>query len=99
VILDPAHAAAGGSAPAMSSPTRSLRILLFNPTSGRLDDVALRQALACVVDQREFSESVQDAAALTSLVPQEEGSWYNAEARLPCAGSSTSSRVEQASRS
>ena len=96
LILDLRPDASGSSTAAMTSPTRSMRFLLFNLGSPGLGDASLRRALACLIDQDELAGLLGDAAPLRSFVPQAESTWHNAEARLPCAGLEAASRVAQA---
>ena len=98
VILDPGTAAKdNGGAQLMRSPSRRLRFLALNARSGPFADAALRQALACVIDQRTLETELDETVvSLTSFVPAGEASWYRREARLPCQGLDAAGRKSQA---
>jgi peptide/nickel transport system substrate-binding protein len=98
VVLDPtATGQDSGASQMMDSPSRRLRFLALNSHSGPFAQTALRQALACVVDQQALqSESTKAVAALTSFVPTGEVIWNAPEARLPCDGLDAATRKSQA---
>ncbi len=98
VVLDPNPPAVGaGVGQPMTSPDRALRFLVFNLQSGPLTEAPLRRALACVISQSALEGQLEGrAAALSSFVPAGEGSWYAADAHLPCDGLDTPARLEQA---
>ncbi len=98
VVLDPSPPAVGaGLGQPMISPDRALHFLVFSLRSGPFTEAPLRKALACVINQGTLESQMEGrAAALSSFVPAREGSWYAADAHLPCDGLEPSARVEQA---
>jgi ABC-type transport system substrate-binding protein len=98
VVLDPAGAPSDSSAfSLLVSPTRSVRFLVFNLSTDALHHAALRQALACLVDQTTLAGLLDGRAApLVSFVEPEESAWYYPDATLPCSGLGADARLEQA---
>ena len=81
----------------MKSSSRSLQFLVINPLSTELNDPAVHQALACVIDQEQLVSHLNGKASpLESYVLPAESSWNNIDASLPCKGSDNASRIEQA---
>lgn len=97
-ILAPAPVTAEGAAlHVMTSPTRSVRFLAINAQAPALKEPAIRQALACMLDQRALVDALDGRAApLASFVPAQAGPWYNADAALPCEGADAGARLAQA---
>lgn len=102
VVLDPASSAAGANskpevATLMKSPTRGMRFLVINTQSGILSSQAVRQALACVIDQDQLAGALEgQGVALRSYVSPQEADWYNPDAALPCQGLDATARLTQA---
>ena len=81
----------------MKSPNHNLQFLVINPLSDSLNNPAIHQALACVIDQEQLvNRLIGQALPLESFVLPAELSWNNAEASLPCKGSDNGSRIGQA---
>ncbi len=81
----------------MKSPNHSLQFLVINPLSAGLDDPALHQALACMIDQQQLANRLNgQALPLGTYVFPDESGWSNAEAALPCKGLDDAARIKQA---
>lgn len=81
----------------MKSSSHTLQFLVINPLSAGLNDPAIHQALACVIDQGQLVSRLNgQVLPLESYVLSAESSWDNADASLPCKGSDNGSRIEQA---
>jgi peptide/nickel transport system substrate-binding protein len=81
----------------MKSPSHGLEFLVINPLSPGLSDPAIHQALACVIDQEQLATHLNgQALPLEAYVLADESGWNNADASLPCKGSDTAARIEQA---
>lgn len=81
----------------MKSPSRNLQFLVINPLSTGLNDPALRQALACMIDQDQLAGHLNgQGSPLKGYVLPAESFWVNQGASLPCKGSDEGSRLEQA---
>lgn len=81
----------------MMSSTHALRFLVFNPLTSVLRDSAMRQALACVIDQDQMVKKLGEAATpLRSYVLPQETLWYNADIQLPCQGLDVPARLTRA---
>ena len=78
----------------MNSPTHSLRFLVFNPLSDAFGDAAVRQALACMLDQDQAAGQLPgQVLPLKSFVLPGESFWYNPDAPLSCKGLDPGSRL------
>ena len=95
LVLD-LPAASEGVGATMTSPTRSVRLLLFNPSASSVGEVALRQALACLIDQDEMTRTITGTAALHSFVAPQEGMWYSPQSVAPCMGKDAAARLGRA---
>lgn len=95
LVLDPPPGSEGVGT-IMTSPTRSIRFLLFNPSASSVGDAALRKALACLIDQDEMTRSMTGAVALHSVVQPQEGMWYSAQSLAPCGGMDAAGRLARA---
>ena len=81
----------------MKSPSHSLQFLVINPLSAGLNDPAIHQALACVIDQEQLANRLNgQGLPLESYILPGETAWNNADASLPCKGLDDASRTEQA---
>jgi peptide/nickel transport system substrate-binding protein len=97
LILDSQPDAAATLPRSMHSPTRNVRLLVFNLASPGALDAPLRQALACILDQSQLAAAVGDSVMpLTSFLPQGDAFWQGTQAQLPCAGMDSSARFAQA---
>jgi peptide/nickel transport system substrate-binding protein len=75
--------------PAFSvSPTRTERFLVFNPANLVLQDLNLREVLACISNV-ESTEFLQGTFVLSNA-------WKNNDVSLPCGGLSNEQRIEKA---
>jgi peptide/nickel transport system substrate-binding protein len=83
----------------MKSSNHNLRFLVFNPISNTMNDRALHQAFACMIDQDEMVKPLNgQVMPLESYILPAETPWINTNAPLPCKGLDHASRIEQAVR-
>jgi ABC-type transport system substrate-binding protein len=81
----------------MKSSSHDLQFLVINPLSSGLNDPAIHQALACVIDQEQLVSHINGGALpLESYVSPDESAWVYADASLPCKGLDNASRIAQA---
>ncbi len=81
----------------MNNPTSSARFLVINENNPTLQSVAVRQALACVIDSEALTQELNSQAMpLESFVLPGNRSWYDAAAALPCKGMDDTHRLAQA---
>ena len=74
--------------------TRSARFLAFNEANPYLNDPALRQALACMLDPQALNKVFEgEAASLADFVLSE--FWHADEVTLPCTGLNRNARLRQ----
>jgi peptide/nickel transport system substrate-binding protein len=74
------------------------RYLAFNQNRPYLADVALHQALACVIDSDFITQKLLQgqAEAAYTLVPPGNGFWFNKDVTKFCVGDDTKTRTEKA---
>ena len=74
-----------------------IRFLIFNP---KLDDIALRRALTCLVDPGYFVNAKLDDRVIPALgwIPPENVGWHTSVISPPCAGMDADSRLAEAMR-
>ena len=103
VILTPTGLSSGSVARLENAPeitlsrnmTRSARFLAFNHTNPYLVDLALHQALACMINPQTMAGKLSgDAAPLTGFVLDD--IWQNKDTPLPCAGTADHMRFAEA---
>lgn len=82
----------------VTNPQNGFRFMAFNFDSPPLDDVAVRQALACVIDKDFLAQSILQGAVLPTHtpVPAENAFWYNDNVTLFCDGFSAQERLDWA---
>jgi ABC-type transport system substrate-binding protein len=81
----------------MKSSNHSLRFLVFNPLFSALNDPAVREAFACMIDLDQLVGQLNGSAVpLASYVLPAETLWNNTAAALPCTGLDDPSRIGQA---
>jgi peptide/nickel transport system substrate-binding protein len=97
LVLNPTPEATSAAAQSMISPARSPRFLVLNVNSSGLGDLAVRTALACMIDQTELAKGLGAAVELTSVIPEQETAWHDPKATLPCAGQDAPARLASAS--
>ena len=75
-----------------------IRFLAFNHARSSLADIALREALACVIDVDFLAENVLEGQVYPSngWVPAKNLNWHNPEAKLPCHGLDAGARLAKA---
>jgi hypothetical protein len=97
VILDPSMPVEARVEPeAVASPSRSVRFLAFQPGS-RVLQAAIRQAIACMIDQQALVGELDGRAApLSSFVPWDEGVWSDPDMTLPCHKMNEAARLASA---
>lgn len=77
--------------------TRNARFLAFNQANTYLADPALRQALACMLDQQMLVEELgSEVTRLPEFVVDD--AWRNKNVSLPCAGATENTRLAEAVR-
>lgn len=74
------------------------RYMAFNIRNAPLDDVAARQAIACMVDKDFLTQNVLQGAALPVYTPVPKGQpfWYNPDVPILCDGLTEKERMEWA---
>ncbi len=74
------------------------RYMAFNTRSAPMDDVAARQAIACMVDKDFLTQNVLQGAALPVYTPVPAGQpfWYNPDVPVLCDGLTEQERMEWA---
>lgn len=74
------------------------RFMSFNFKSEPLDDIAARQAIACMVDKEFLTNNVLQGAAIpvNTPVPVGQPFWYNPDVTILCEGFSEQERMEWA---
>jgi peptide/nickel transport system substrate-binding protein len=74
-----------------------IRFLIFNP---ELDDVALRRALACLIDPVRLANERLDEGIIPALgwIPPENIGWHSSVISPPCAGMDADTRLAEAAR-
>jgi peptide/nickel transport system substrate-binding protein len=82
----------------VSNPSNSFRYLAFNLDQPPLDDVAVRQAIDCVIDRDLLTQDVMQGQAtpVYSPVPEANSLWHNPDVPRFCAGFSAQERFEWA---
>jgi ABC-type transport system substrate-binding protein len=85
---------------AVNNPANGFRYLAFNYDVAPLDDSALHQAIACMIDKEFLTQNLMQGAAIPvdTIVPESNGYWYNPDVPLFCDGMSTQERLEEAVR-
>jgi ABC-type transport system substrate-binding protein len=80
------------------NPKNGYRYLVFNMERPPLDDLAMRQAINCMVDKRFLTESLMQGQALPvwTPVPQGNAFWYKPDVTIYCQGMSGQERLEEA---
>ena len=77
--------------------SRGLNFLIFDLSSPALNNSALRQALACVIDSQAMTSPLKgQVASLTSFIASGESFFKNLNAPIPCNGLDQVSRLSQA---
>jgi peptide/nickel transport system substrate-binding protein len=82
----------------VENPRNGFRFLAFNFNSPPMDDVAVRQAITCMIDKEFLTERILQGAALPVYTPVPEGLafWYNPEVTRLCYGMGEQERMEWA---
>ncbi len=80
------------------NPANGFRYMAFNFNVKPLDDVAVRQAIACMVDKTFLTQNLLQGAAIpvNTIVPEGNSYWYNPNVTLFCDGMSAQERLEKA---
>jgi peptide/nickel transport system substrate-binding protein len=80
------------------NPRNGFRFLSFNFLHAPMDDLAVREAIACMIDNEFLTQSILQAAALPiySPVPEALDFWYNPDVTRVCQGLSEKERMEWA---
>ncbi len=79
----------------VSNPSNGFRYLAFNLDQPPMDDLALREAVNCVIDKGFLTQDVMQGRAIPvyTVVPEGNGFWHNPDVTRPCAGLTTEERV------
>ncbi len=82
------------------NPANGFRYLAFNFDVPVLDNAALRQAIACMVDKNFLTQNLMQGAAIPveTIVPKGNGYWYNPDTTIICEGLDAQGRLEEATR-
>ena len=81
----------------MENRRNDIRFLIFNP---KLDDIALRRALTCLIDPGYFVNTKLDDRVIPALgwIPPENVGWHTSVISPPCAGMDADARLAEAMR-
>lgn len=86
-----------GSIKLMSNLTSNARFLVINQDNSTLQNIAVRQALACIINPEALAHRLNgQAMSLESFVLPGDPFWYDTTAALPCRGMNDASRLAQA---
>ena len=79
----------------VSNPSNGFRYLAFNFNQPPMDDLAVRQAIDCIIDREFLTQDVMQGQAIPvyTVVPEGNGFWHNPDVTRPCADFSTEERV------
>jgi ABC-type transport system substrate-binding protein len=82
------------------NPANGFRYMAFNFDVPPLDDVAVRQAVNCMIDKEFLTGNLMQGAAIPvyTIVPEGNGYWYNPDVTIFCQGMSAQERLEEAVR-
>jgi len=82
----------------IENPRLGFRFMSFNFDTPPLDDIAVRQAIACMVDKDFLTENVLQGAAIPVYTPVPEGQpfWFNPDVTILCDGFTEQERMEWA---
>ncbi len=82
------------------NPANGFRFMGFNFNKPPLDDVAVRQAVNCMIDKEFLTNNLMQGAAIPvySIVPRGNGYWYNPDVTIFCQGMTAQERLEEAVR-
>lgn len=80
------------------NPRNGFRFMAFNFRTPPLDDIAVRQAITCMIDKEFLTANILQGAAFPVYTPVPEGQafWYNSEVTRICYGLSEQERMEWA---
>lgn len=80
------------------NPRNGFRFMAFNFRSSPLDDIAVRQAITCMIDKDFLTSNILQGAAFPVYTPVPEGLayWYNPDVTRLCAGLTEQERMEWA---
>ena len=84
----------------VQNPANNFRFLAFNFSRPPLDDLAVRQAINCLVDKQFLAGNLLHGEVIPaySVVPQGNALWYNPDTTLYCDGLSAQERLAEAVR-
>lgn len=82
------------------NPANGFRFMGFNFSVKPLDDVAVRQAVNCMVDKQFLTQNLMQGAAIPvyTIVPRGNAYWYNPDTTIFCDGMSAQERLLEAVR-
>ena len=84
----------------VQNPANDFRFLAFNFSRPPLDDLAVRQAINCLVDKQFLTQDLLEGEAIPafSIVPRGNVFWYNPDTTLYCDSMSAKERLAEAVR-
>jgi len=83
-----------------TNPANGFRYLAFNFNVAPLDDIAVRQAINCMIDKSFLTDNLMQGQAIAVYTPVPEGNafWYNPDVTIFCDGMSNQERLEESVR-